>query len=31
MDPESQWLLVMDVGTRTLARTQRVVPQVVQV
>src|SRR6266516_3989952 len=31
MDPESNLLLVMDVGTRTLAMAQRVVHQVVQV
>ena len=31
MDPESKLLLVMDVGTRTLAMAQRVVHQVVQV
>lgn len=31
MDPESQWLLVIDVGTRTLAMAQRVLHQVVQV
>src|SRR5712691_9397869 len=31
MDPESQWLLAIDVGNRTLAMAQRVVHQVVQV
>ncbi len=31
MDPESQWLLAIDVGHRTLAMAQRVVHQVVQV
>jgi IS1 family transposase len=31
MVPESKWLLVMDVGTRTLETVQRVVHQVVQV
>src|SRR6266403_451066 len=30
-DPESQWLLAIDVGNRTLAMAQRVVHQVVQV
>src|SRR5215467_14444232 len=30
MDPDSKWLLVIDVGTRTLAMAQRVVHQVVQ-
>jgi len=31
MDPESKLLVVIDVGTRTLAMAQRVVHQVVQV
>jgi hypothetical protein len=31
MDPESQRLLALDVGDRTLAMAQRVVHQVVQV
>ena len=31
MDPDSKWLLVIDVGTRTLEMALRVVHQVVQV